>query len=86
MGKSEAGVYRYGDPWCSTKTTDKHVHISNGGFYGDCLEESCSSAGEANEVLDSVFDNHIGMTMVYIKESYSSVKSFKLSTRKKNRL
>ena len=61
LGKSEAGVYRFGNPWCSTKTTVKHEHISNGGFYGDCLEENCPSAGEANEVLDSLFDNHLGM-------------------------
>ena len=27
-------------------------------FYGDCLEENCSSAEEADEVLDSLFDNH----------------------------
>ena len=58
LGKSEAGVYRFGNPWCSTKTTVKHEHISNGGFYGDCLEENCSSAEEADEVLDSLFDNH----------------------------
>ena len=56
LGKSEAGVYRFGNPWCSTKTTVKHEHISNGGFYGDCLEENCPSAGEADEVLDSLFD------------------------------
>ena len=56
LGKSETGVYRFGNPWCSTKTTVKHEHISNGGFYGDCLEENCPSAGEADDFLDSLFD------------------------------
>ena len=47
-------------PWCSTKTDSKNDHIGGGGFYGDCLEDSCPVLSDDTEFEDWKDQNTLG--------------------------
>ena len=41
-GCTSTDRYRYGKPWCSTKTDNNNIHID--GFSGDCPKKHCPLA------------------------------------------
>ena len=43
-------LYRYGNPWCSTKTDRNNMHIN--GFQGDCTVENCPFANKKQDIPD----------------------------------
>ena len=43
-------LYRYGNPWCSTKTDRNNMHIN--GFQGDCDVKKCPFADEKQDTPD----------------------------------
>ena len=43
-------LYRYGNPWCSTKTDRNNMHIN--GFQGDCTVKNCPFANKKQDITD----------------------------------
>ena len=48
-------------PWCSTKTdTQNGDHIGGGGYYGECLADSCPVLSDNSEFEDWKVQNTLG--------------------------